>query len=76
MCYSLRHVQLFMIPWIVVLQYSLSMEFSRQNTGVGSHSFLWGLFLTQGSNSGLQHCRQILYHLSHHGNSHSGPEQL
>ena len=26
-----------------------------------------GIFLTQGSNSGLLHCRQILYHLSHQG---------
>ena len=29
------------------------------------HSFLQGIFLTQGSNPGLQHCRQILYHLSY-----------
>ena len=28
-----------------------------QNTGVGSLSFLQGIFPTQGSNSGLQHCR-------------------
>ena len=26
-----------------------------------------GIFPTQGSNSGLPHCRQILHHLSHHG---------
>ena len=26
---------------------------------------LQGIFLTQGSNQGLPHCRQILYHLSH-----------
>ena len=26
---------------------------------------LQGIFLTQGSNPGLLHCRQILYHLSH-----------
>ena len=31
------------------------------------HSFLQGIFLTQGSNPGLQHCRQILYHLSYQG---------
>ena len=29
---------------------------------VGSHSLLWGIFLTQGLNPGLLH-RQILYHL-------------
>ena len=32
---------------------------------MGSHSLLQGIFLTQGSNPGLPHCRQILYHLSH-----------
>ena len=36
-----------------------------KNTGVDSHSLLQRIFLTQGSNSGLQHCRQILYCLSH-----------
>ena len=36
-----------------------------QNTGVGSLSFLQGIFPTQGSNSGLPHCRRILYLLSH-----------
>ena len=36
-----------------------------KNTGVGSHFLLQGLFPTQGSNPGLPHCRQILYHLSH-----------
>ena len=35
-----------------------------KNTGVGSHSLLQGIFLTQRSNLGLLHCRQILYHLS------------
>ena len=30
-------------------------------------SLLQGIFQTQGSNLGLLHCRQILYHLSHHG---------
>ena len=38
-----------------------------QNTGVGSHSLLQGIFPTQGSNPGLPHCRWILYHLSHQG---------
>ena len=33
--------------------------------GVGCHSLLQGIFPTQGSNLGLLHCRQILYHLSH-----------
>ena len=38
-----------------------------QNTGMGSLSFLQGIFPTQRSNSGLLHCRQILYQLSHKG---------
>ena len=40
---------------------------TSKNTGVGSHSVIQGIFLTQGSNSGLPHCRQILYHMSHQG---------
>ena len=39
-----------------------------KNTGVGCHALLQGIFSTQGSNPGLLHCRQILYHLSHQGN--------
>ena len=38
-----------------------------KNTGVGSHSLLQGILPTQGSNLGLLHYRQILYHLSHQG---------
>ena len=34
---------------------------------MGCHCLLQGIFLTQGSNLGLLHCRQILYHLSHQG---------
>ena len=37
------------------------------NTGVGSHSLLYGIFPTQGLNPGTSHCRQILHHLSHQG---------
>ena len=36
-----------------------------KNTGVGCLALLQGIFLTQGSNPGLPHCRWILYHLSH-----------
>ena len=43
------------------------MDFSSQNTVVGSRSLLQGIFPTQGSNSGLPHCRRILYQLSHQG---------
>ena len=38
-----------------------------RNTGVGSHSLLQGILLTQVSKLGLLHCRQILYLLSHQG---------
>ena len=38
-----------------------------KNTGVGLHSLLQGLLLTQGLNTRLLHCRQILYFLSHQG---------
>ena len=37
------------------------------NTGVGYHALLQGIFPTQGLNPGLLHCRQILYNLSHQG---------
>ena len=44
-------------------------DFAGKNTGVGSHSLLQGIFLTQGSNLDLPHCRQIPYYLSHQGNN-------
>ena len=34
------------------------------------HALLQGIFPTQGSNPGLLHCRQILYHLSQQGSPH------
>ena len=40
-----------------------------QNTGVSSLSLLQGIFPTQGSNTGLPHCKQTLYQLSYKGNS-------
>ena len=54
---SLSCVWFFVTPW----------NSPGQNTGVGSLSFLQGIFPTQGSNLGLPHCRQILYQLSHKG---------
>ena len=36
-----------------------------KNTEVGCHFLFQGIFLTQGSNLGLPHCRKILYCLSH-----------
>ena len=39
----------------------------KKTIGVGCHFLLQGIFPIQGLNPGLQHCRQILYHLSHQG---------
>ena len=43
----------------------------QANTGVGNQCLLQGIFLTQGSNPGLLHCSQILYHFSHQGSPSS-----
>ena len=51
------HVQLFVTPWTVALQAPLSIEFPGKNTEAGCHSLLQGIFLNQGSNLGLLHCR-------------------
>ena len=40
-----------------------------KNTGVGYHSLLQGIFLTQGSNLDLLHHRWSLYLLNHKGNT-------
>ena len=57
-----------MIPWTVAYQALLSMGFPRQEYwSGGAISFLQGIFLTQGSNMCLLHCRWILYCLSHQG---------
>ena len=42
-----------------------SWDFPGKSTGVGCHFLLQSIFLTQGSNLGLPHCKQTLYHLSH-----------
>ena len=63
------HVWLFATLCTVALQTALSMGFSSilQNTGVGCHALLQGIFPTQRSNPSLPHCRRIFYHLSHQG---------
>ena len=58
--YSLSCIQFFATPWTVALQASLS----GKDAGVGNHSLPQEIFLTQGSNPGLLHCRQIPYHLA------------
>ena len=58
----LNRVRLFATPQTIQ-----SIKFSRPKKKVGSLSLLQGIFLTQGVNPGLQHCRAILYELSHKG---------
>ena len=54
-------------PFAVCLALLCPWNSPGKNTGVGSHSLLQRIFLTQGSNLGLLYCRQILYSLSHQG---------
>ena len=46
---------------------SVHGDSSGKNTRMGCHALLQGIFPIQGSNPGIQHCRWILYHLSHEG---------
>ena len=46
-------------------------DFPGKSTEVGCHFLLQSIFPTQGSNLGLPHCRQTLYHLSHQGSMQS-----
>ena len=68
----LSRVRLFVTPWTVAYQAPLSMGFSRQQCGEDCHFLLQGIFLSQESNQGLPHCRQMLYHLSHQGSPVTG----
>ena len=54
-------------PWTAAHQALLSMGFSRQGYRNGLPFPSPGIFLTQGSNLGLLHCRQVLYQLSYQG---------
>ena len=45
-------------------------DFPGKITGVGCHFLLQGIFLTQGLNPGLPHCRQMLYRLEPPGKSY------
>ena len=61
---SLSAVQLCVTPWTAAHQLFCPWNFPGKNTGVGSHSFLQGIFLTQEQNLGLLQCRQIPYRRS------------
>ncbi|XP_059738085.1 uncharacterized protein [Bos taurus] len=60
-----RSVQLFVTPGLCNPRLLCPWDSPGKNTGVGCHSLLQRIFLTQGLNPGLPHCRQILYQLSH-----------
>ena len=46
---------------------SVCGDSSGKNSGMGCHALLQGNFPTQDSNTGLLHCRRILYQLSYLG---------
>ena len=58
---SLSRVRLFATLWTVAPRLLRPWDFLGKNTGVGCHFLLQGIFLTQGSNSGLPHCRKTPY---------------
>ena len=62
-CWPLSCVPCFAIPWTARL-FGL-WDFPGKNTGAGCCFLLQGIFLTQESDLGLLHYRQILYRLSH-----------
>ena len=51
---------------------SVSGDSPGKNTGVSYHALFQGILPTQVSNSGLLHCRQILYCLRHQGSPGQG----
>ena len=63
-CLLLCYVQLFATPQTVAVRFLCTWNCPGKNTGVDSHSLLQGIFQALGSNPGLLHCLQILYHLS------------
>ena len=66
---SLSRARLFVTPWSIACTKLLRpWDFPGKSTGLGCHFLLQGIFPTQGSNSGLPHCRQTLYRLSNYLN--------
>ena len=64
-------------PCTVACQAPLSLKFSRQEYWIRlPFPIPGGIFLNQGSNPGLLHCRRILYHLSHQGSPKSEYEPI
>ena len=55
--------------WTVVCQAPCLRNSPGKITRMGCHSFFHRIFLIQGSNPGLLHCRQVIYHISYQGSS-------
>ena len=68
---SLSCAWLFSTPGTVTTRLLCPWNFPGKSTGVGCHFLLQEIFLTQGSNLVLPHCRWMLYHLSHQGSPQS-----
>ena len=66
-CESLSYVWLFVTPWTQAARLLYPWNFPGKNVAVRCHFLIQGIFPTSGSNLGLLHCRQILYHLGHQG---------
>ena len=64
----------FAIPWTVSCQAPCPWSSPGKDTGVGCHFLLQGIFLIQGLNPGLLHCRKILYWLSYQGSPRTREE--
>ena len=66
---SLEILQHWPVSLFVTIHFTLSpfLGGGGKNTGVGCHSLLQEIFLTQKLNLGLLHCQQMLYSLSHQG---------
>ena len=60
-------VKALVAPWDPMDCSLCSWNSLGKNTVVGCHSLLQGIFLTQGLNPSLLHCRQILFHLRPQG---------
>ena len=66
---SFSRVRLFVTSWTAAHQ-ARQWNAPGKNTEVGCHFLLQGIFLTQGSNPGLPHCRWTFYQLSLQGSQY------
>ena len=65
--YSFSPVRLFVTPWTVARQASLSIGIFQARLLEWSHALFQGIFPTQGLTPGFLYCRRILHQLSHQG---------